>query len=68
MLERSGSDANPSSDVQLTLSRTNGTIHEAVAAGWSGYPLGIAEGKRVREALSGPPHGADRRPPLYMAG
>lgn len=42
-------------DVQLTLSRTQGTIREAVAAGWSGSSFGIAEGKCVREAFSGLP-------------
>ncbi len=43
------------SDVQLTLSRTNGTIREAVSAGWSGSSFGIAEGKCVREDFSGLP-------------
>ncbi len=42
-------------DVQLTLSRTQGTIREAVAAGWSGSSFGIAEGKCVRELFSGLP-------------
>jgi hypothetical protein len=42
-------------DVQLTLSRTQGTIREAVAAGWSGSSFGIAEGKCVREEFSGLP-------------
>jgi hypothetical protein len=41
--------------VQLTLSRAQGTIHEAVAAGWSGSSFGIAEGKCVREKFSGLP-------------
>ncbi len=42
-------------DVQLTLSRTQGTIREAVAAGWSGSTFGIAEGMCVREEFSGLP-------------
>lgn len=42
-------------DVQLTLSRTQGTIREAVAAGWSGSSFGIAEGKCVRAEFSGLP-------------
>jgi hypothetical protein len=42
-------------DVQLTLSRTQGTIREAVAAGWSGSSFGIAEGKCVRDKFSGLP-------------
>lgn len=42
-------------DVQLVLSRTDGTIREAVAAGWSGSSFGIAEGTCVRDAFSGLP-------------
>jgi hypothetical protein len=42
-------------DVQLTLSRTDGSIREAVQAGWSGSSFGIAEGKCVREPYSGLP-------------
>lgn len=42
-------------DVQLSLSRTDGSIREAVAAGWSGSTFGIAEGKCVRDSYSGLP-------------
>jgi len=42
-------------DVQLTLSRTSGTIREGVPMGWSGSTAGIAEGKCVRELFSGLP-------------
>jgi hypothetical protein len=42
-------------DVQMTLSRTDGSIREAVAAGWSGSTFGIAEGKCTRQAYSGLP-------------
>lgn len=42
-------------DVQLTLSRTDGTIREAVMVGWSGSSYAIAEGKCVREPFTGLP-------------
>lgn len=42
-------------DVQLTLSRTDGVIREAVMVGWSGSSYAIAEGKCVREPFTGLP-------------
>jgi hypothetical protein len=42
-------------DVQLTLSRTDGSIREGVPMGWSGSTAGIAEGKCVRDLYSGLP-------------
>jgi hypothetical protein len=39
----------------MTLSRGDGTIREAVQAGWSGSSFGIAEGKCVKEPYSGLP-------------
>ena len=42
-------------DVQLSLSRTDGTIREGVPMGWSGSTAAIAEGKCVRDTFSGLP-------------
>jgi hypothetical protein len=51
----SRANAGGPADVQLTLSRSQGTIREAVAAGWSGSAFAIAEGTCVREQFSGLP-------------
>ncbi|WP_420138014.1 hypothetical protein [Sphingomonas sp.] len=42
-------------DVETSLSRTNGTVKEYIAMGWSGSAASLAEGKCTRDLFSGLP-------------